>query len=236
MIIDQLPLLSGDVESTDEIPIERGTTTYKTTHAALVKSAADAAAAAQATANAAQSAAGAAQTAANAAQTTADGKAPTSHASAATTYGVGNASNYGHVKLSDTPDANQNVGAGVAATPAAVQAAIDKATWTLLWTNPNPSADFGSQTVSVDLTAYSFVVIELSQASTSAGTQIYTNIAKVDGLTHMMIGNASGKVTRRIVTVSTTGVSFARGESWETYASLTTTHNDYMIPISIYGI
>lgn len=31
MIIDQLPLLSGDLQSTDEIPIERGTTTYKTT-------------------------------------------------------------------------------------------------------------------------------------------------------------------------------------------------------------
>ena len=54
MIIDQLPLLSGDVESTDEIPIERGTTTYKTTQTALVKSAADAAAAAQQTADSAQ--------------------------------------------------------------------------------------------------------------------------------------------------------------------------------------
>lgn len=31
MIIDQLPLLGGDVQATDEIPIERGTTTYKTT-------------------------------------------------------------------------------------------------------------------------------------------------------------------------------------------------------------
>ena len=33
-------------------------------------------------------------------------KAPTSHASTATTYGVGNASNYGHVKLSDTYASN----------------------------------------------------------------------------------------------------------------------------------
>ena len=73
MIIDQLPLLSGDVESTDEIPIERGTTTYKTTQAALVKSAADAAAAAQSTADAAHIAAGDAADAADAAQTTADG-------------------------------------------------------------------------------------------------------------------------------------------------------------------
>lgn len=54
MIIDQLPLLSGDIQATDEIPIERGTTTYKTTQASLVKSAADAAAAAQQTADSAQ--------------------------------------------------------------------------------------------------------------------------------------------------------------------------------------
>lgn len=39
MIIDQLPLLGGDVQGTDEIPIERGTTTYKTTQAALIKEA-----------------------------------------------------------------------------------------------------------------------------------------------------------------------------------------------------
>lgn len=31
MIIDQLPLLGGDVQGTDEFPIERGTTTYKAT-------------------------------------------------------------------------------------------------------------------------------------------------------------------------------------------------------------
>lgn len=39
MIIDQLPLLGGDVQGTDEVPIERGTTTYKTTQAALIKEA-----------------------------------------------------------------------------------------------------------------------------------------------------------------------------------------------------
>lgn len=41
MIIDQLPLLSTDVQGTDEIPIERGTSTYKTTQAALVQSVAE---------------------------------------------------------------------------------------------------------------------------------------------------------------------------------------------------
>lgn len=105
--------------------------------------------------------ANAAQSAADAAQTTADGKAPISHASPATTYGVGDGTNYGHVKLSDTPDANQDVGDGVAATPAAVQAAIDKATRTLLWTNPNPDAAFNAQTITLSESASNFTKIEV---------------------------------------------------------------------------
>ena len=61
---------------------------------------------------------------------------PTSHASSATTYGVGNASNYGHLKLSDVTNGTSGVGGGVAATPAAVKAVNDKVealkteTWT----------------------------------------------------------------------------------------------------------
>ena len=49
-------------------------------------------------------------------------QAPTSHASPTTDYGVGNASKYGHVKLSDTPDASRTAANGVAATPAMVAA------------------------------------------------------------------------------------------------------------------
>ena len=47
---------------------------------------------------------------------------PTNHASPTTDYGVGNGSNYGHVKLSDTPDASRTAANGVAATPAMVAA------------------------------------------------------------------------------------------------------------------
>jgi hypothetical protein len=47
----------------------------------------------------------------NTLNTTIGGKAPTNHASAETTYGVGNSSNYGHVKLSDTYNSKVNNGA-----------------------------------------------------------------------------------------------------------------------------
>ena len=93
----------------------------------------------------AQSTAENAKSAAAEAQTTAEGKAdgthkhkksditdfptsitPTSHASPSTTYGLGNGSNYGHLKLSDSITSTSGVSSGVAATPAAVKAAADK--------------------------------------------------------------------------------------------------------------
>lgn len=52
------------------------------------------------------------------------GKAPTSHASSATTYGVGNSSYYGHVKLSDSTSSTSSTTGGFAATPKAISDAI----------------------------------------------------------------------------------------------------------------
>ena len=55
------------------------------------------------------------------------GVPPTSHASTATRYGAGNATQYGHLKLSDATDSASGVSGGVAATPAAAKAAKDAA-------------------------------------------------------------------------------------------------------------
>ena len=52
-------------------------------------------------------------------------KAPTNHASGATTYGVGNASNYGHLKLSDSTTSTSSTSSGIAATPKAVKTISD---------------------------------------------------------------------------------------------------------------
>ncbi len=65
----------------------------------------------------------------------ADGKAPKAHASTATTYGAGSATNYGHVKLSDSILSTSGMTGGTAATPSAVKKAYDlanKAATTLL--------------------------------------------------------------------------------------------------------
>lgn len=56
-----------------------------------------------------------------------DAKAPQNHASAQTTYGIGNAASYGHVRLSDATGSTSAASGGTAATPAAVKAAYDLA-------------------------------------------------------------------------------------------------------------
>ena len=50
-----------------------------------------------------------------------DAKAPQNHASTQTTYGIGNAASYGHVRLSDATDSTLGEPAGTAATPTAVR-------------------------------------------------------------------------------------------------------------------
>ena len=54
-------------------------------------------------------------------------RAPTSHASSATTYGAGTSYNYGHVKLSDSTSSTSSTSGGTAATPKAVNDALDAA-------------------------------------------------------------------------------------------------------------
>lgn len=85
------------------------------------------AASAQATAEAAQSTAADALAAAEAAASAAADKAPKAHASTATSYGVGDGSKYGHVKLSDSHTSTSSVSGGFAATPKAVKTAYDLA-------------------------------------------------------------------------------------------------------------
>ena len=55
-----------------------------------------------------------------------NGKAKTSHADASTSYGVGDASKYGHLKLSDSYSSSTSTSGGTAATPAAVKSAYDR--------------------------------------------------------------------------------------------------------------
>lgn len=72
-----------------------------------------------------EDAAGNLQTQIDQIETDVDGKAPKNHASEESTYGVGNGTHYGHVRLTDAITAS-TASQGVAATPGAVKQAYDR--------------------------------------------------------------------------------------------------------------
>lgn len=69
------------------------------------------------------------------------GKAPTMHSSSDATYGIGDATNYGHIILSDSINSTSDTTKGVAATPYAVKEAYDKAQTALSLAESNNSAN-----------------------------------------------------------------------------------------------
>lgn len=102
---------------------------------------------------------------------------------------------------------------------------------TLLWTNASPGSSFAAQTVSLDLTAYDFVVIFLSTSTSTAGqARMADNGRTVKGYGGYL-GTAfkSDNYTRDILGVSDSGVTFAGG-----YINATT-GDQYAIPRYIYG-
>lgn len=71
-------------------------------------------------------------------------KAPLNHASTGTTYGVGDATNYGHLKLSDSVSSSNSTSNGCAATPKATKTAYDKAIEAYELANDKLDANFVS--------------------------------------------------------------------------------------------
>ena len=103
-----------------------------------------------------------------------------------------------------------------------------------LWTNPDPSSSYGENTVSLDLSKYTFVLIEYRELASNT-TRIGTVIIRVDGGQAEMISVLSGYVSKRNATVSTTGVAFTVGDRITSFGSATT-DNNRSIPVAIYGI
>ena len=91
---------------------------------------------------------------------------PTSHTSTSTTYGAGSASYYGHVKLSDSTSSTSGTSGGVAATPAAVKSAIDRA-----------AAKQRTTTLTVGISGRSYGAISVDYWCTSGNTASQINAA-----------------------------------------------------------
>lgn len=105
----------------------------------------------------------------------------------------------------------------------------------LLWTNPSPTSAFSAQTVSLDLSGYSYVYIECLMASSYTSQYINAHLFRVGGgLSYRMIGGGS-TIMFRDATPTTSGVEFSVGYIVNTYTS-NVTDNTRIIPLHIYGI
>ena len=107
-------------------------------------------------------------------------------------------------------------------------------TKTLLWSNPDTSEQFTAQTVAVDLSSYSLVMIEFILY----GTLMTTVIANIPATTNSIANSAmyGQRFIGRNFAVSASGVTFEDGFYVSTYDGAVNTANVYMTPVALYGI
>lgn len=102
----------------------------------------------------------------------------------------------------------------------------------LLWTNPNPTASFGPQTINLDLSDYDYV--EIIAKKTASETWYFTSKIPIIAQGNLYFIE-SGVTFDRNCTLSSTGIQFKTG-----YYNLATgslvTDNTRSVPYQIYGI
>lgn len=101
---------------------------------------------------------------------------------------------------------------------------------TLLWTNASPTSSFAAQTISLDLSSYSAVVVVCTyNTSTQRDVSNFCQVGR-NGFVSLIWGDDNVCASRQIYT-STSGVGFSSG-----YARGSTSNDGYMVPVYIYGI
>lgn len=103
----------------------------------------------------------------------------------------------------------------------------------LLWSNSNPTSNFATQTISIDLSKYKYVYIKTrGYKSSSEGTDNgapVMHFCMVGGYASL-IHPINTNICRRTVQITTKSVVFASGYSGTTVA------DDCVIPLNIYGV
>lgn len=113
------------------------------------------------------------------------------------------------------------------------------ANWKLMWTNNNPSSDYSSGTIPLDLSAFSEVMIVFNATTSSAYTTTF--VTPIDGTSSLMYGVTSlasataMSLAGRYVSATSTGVTInaARVKPFSSTAA-GATDNSYFIPYKIY--
>lgn len=113
---------------------------------------------------------------------------------------------------------------------------IKKAGWDLLWTNPNPNADYASGTVSLDLSGYSYVVVDFAF---QLGSLLIRVGSEAKPMCFSWTNNSQYAFLSRYIKVTSTGVTFevVNQVVLNTSPSITlSTRTDLCKPSRIWGI
>lgn len=102
----------------------------------------------------------------------------------------------------------------------------------LLWENPNPTASFSAQTISLDLSTYDFVMV--SGAVPDYNGQCFYSFCEIGKVTALFAMTNSRHV--RTMTVTGTGVNFGQGSKAGSPSQDVSVNNATMIPQKIWGI
>lgn len=115
---------------------------------------------------------------------------------------------------------------------------------TLLWTNSSPASSFAQQTIAMDLSDYSFIVIEYATHYMTMRTALLkvpditppAGYSVHDELAGLYVSGADYKLCSRGVDVSLTGVVFYGGVRVDAFASSNTSDDEVCRPSRIWGI
>ena len=116
---------------------------------------------------------------------------------------------------------------------------------TLLWTNGSPVSSFNSQTVPLDLSNYSFLLIEFcSKEARPVFTNVYSvpsfeppvGYTSYDLAFGLLQVSADIKIVRRYLKIATTGVTFYGGVRVDSYNNSNTSDDSVCVPLRIWGV
>ena len=104
---------------------------------------------------------------------------------------------------------------------------------TLLWTNANPSSAFSAQTISLDLSGYTDILIKVKSVTSETSVQwdILEDIENNTKQALVVYSTAQNVFGTRLCTISSTGIAFSTG-----YFSNNTTWTTVCIPLEIRGL
>ena len=108
-----------------------------------------------------------------------------------------------------------------------------------MWTNPNPSADFAEQTISIDLSHYSEIMVQAASNTNNLFVNDY--IAWINGEQKMMAtminleSNDSIQVISRAFTPSRTNIIFRNAYDKVINSTVGSINNSRQRPLYIYA-